>query len=238
MHRLLHQITRILTAGVVLIMLFGLWPSGMFGAARADCAACSSCDAPLSAANPVMRTVMRGESSLARFGLAFDMVARLPGGSLGLPGEPIVWLITLTNTSGTTINDVMITDKLRDELQIDSVHASHGDVAISERMVVYTLDAIPPNEQVRVTLNTTVTRGPVDGLLQNQAVLVVEGPNGPLTQTVTTEVYTPTGLPPTGYRPQADLPPYDAIPFSLLALFAALAVGMTALYVYHRGQRI
>lgn len=238
MRRLLHLLVKSITAGAVLIVLLGVLPSGTFDAARAECTACSACDAPLNAPAPVVRTVTRGDTALSRLGLAFDMVARLPAGSLGLPGEPVAWLITLTNTSGAAIADVMITDTLRDELQIDSVDASHGEVAVSEQMVVYTLAEIAPEQQVRVTVNTTVTHGPVDGLLKNQAVLVVKGPDGPLSQTVTTEVFVPTGLPATGYRPDAELPRYDTVPFSVLTLVAGLAISLTALYVYRRGQRI
>lgn len=236
MKRLLHLLTNCIAVGTMLVVLFVGWPHSIIEVEGAypDVVMTRPLVAALPLASPVEQSSM-GKSGL---NLAFNLTARMPAGSLGLPGEPVTWVITLVNTSDATGTDVIITDKLRDELQIDSVDVSRGEVAISDQMIVYTLPEISPDETAIVTIHTTVRHGPLNGLLHNQAALVVSGPYGTVSRTASTEVFVPSGLPATGYAPVPDKPGHPALPLSVLIVIAASAISTTAFYVYMRGRRV
>lgn len=173
----------------------------------------------------------------ARFAPKFAITGVLPAGSLGLPGETITWVITVTNNSATSGTDLIVTDKLPPDLRIESAEAARGEVSVSEQMVVFTLPELAPNDQATFFIYTTVQSGPANGLILNQAALVASGPEGPISQIAQAEVSVPTGLPPTGYAPTVEAPPVLERPsLGLLAMIALTLVGLTAGYVYYRGR--
>lgn len=235
MKRLLHLLINSIAVGAMFVMLFGVWPHSIIevegscsaiGAARLD-----------TRALPFAGSVGRVDVTGSGLELAFDLSVRIPNGSLGLPGEPVTWVITLVNNSSIAGTDVMITDKLRGELQIESIDVAQGDVAVSEQMIVYTLPEIGPQESVILTINTTVLNGPLNGQLVNEAALVINGPHGTISRIASTEVYVPSGLPATGYPPVPDAPVNHGLPFSVMALIAMGVIGATAFFVYQRGRR-
>lgn len=222
MRKNMHLISKHFAAVVLVLLVGGLFMPG-------------GGTAQIAAAQGIQPAATNG-GMVAGLDLAVTVDALLPTGSLGLPGEPITWVIVVENTGTVAGTDLVLTNRLRDELEIDAVFAESGEVAVSEQMVVYTLPQLAPGERVEVTVYSLVRRGPANGKLQNQAVVVASGPSGPVSRTAMAEIFVPSGLPPTGYPPAGEVPGEDAIPFGVLALLAAVSVGLTAYYVYRRGN--
>ena len=237
MKKRLHLILNGIAAGALLVVLFGAWTSGLRRVDGAACGACTACDPGRDAVVVLTRVDGQPDAAWSAFDVAFDVTAHFPQGSLGLPGEAVTWVIALENHNAFAITDVMITDTLHDELEIVAVDVASGDVAISDRMLVYTLSELAPDDEVRIAVHTIVRRGPPNGLLQNQAVLAVNGPGGAMTRTVESDVFVPNGLPATGYPPADATLARARIPLPVLAAFAVGIIGLTAAYVYERGRR-
>ncbi len=175
-------------------------------------------------------------SRVSGFDPSIDLVGWLPPGSLGLPGEPVTWVITVTNASASSGVDVLVTDVLRDELLIDTVVTARGNAAISGQTVMVSIPVIAPGESVEMRINTTVLRGPASGVLVNQALLAATGPGGAIAKSAVAEVFVPTGLPATGYAP-IDLPGEGEPSVAVVGLAAFGTVALTALFVWYRGRR-
>ena len=172
---------------------------------------------------------------------AFDptiaLTARLPSGSLGLPGEPITWLITVSNGGAASGTNVVISDTLQPELRVDQAHTQVGEFAISDQMVVFTIPVLEPGQTVQMQINTTVVRSPANGVMVNQAVLAASSLEGPVARKTTAEIFLPTTLPDTGYPPNGGDLPGNGEPSALQIGLAAFAVVMVAaLAVWYRGR--
>lgn len=165
-----------------------------------------------------------------------EVVGVLSTGALGLPGEPVTWIVTVTNRGTGRGVDLVIRDVLRDELRIDAVEVERGWQTVDGQSVEFSIPSLDPGETVGMQIKTTVLRGPADGVLTNSVTLRGKGPGGEVVKEVTTEIYVPTGLPATGYPPDEDLPGHDEMPLGLLATLAVGAVALTALVVYRRGS--
>lgn len=172
---------------------------------------------------------------------AFDPVLTLAGilepGSLGLPGEPVTWVIGVANRGAVAGTDVVITDTLADHLRVDRAVTTHGQAVISGQVVVVTIPVLNPGENVEITIATTVLYGPANGVLVNQVLLAANGPGGAITKNAVAEVFVPTGLPATGYPPTDDLPGVGEPSVLQVGLAALGTVVLTALIVWHRGRR-
>ena len=192
------------TAAILLLVLcFGVLPFGSRAWAAPDYRVDGRGVALLLAPEPVR---WRPDMLATQFSPEFTMEAVLPTGSLGLPGEPIVWLLTVTNTGLGAGEDLVITNTLRDELQIVDVVATKGAVAVSEQVLVVTIPDLAPAASVEVQIYTTVRRGPPSGVLLNQALLEGFGPGGSVSRIAVAEVFVPSGLPSTGYPPAGQKP--------------------------------
>ncbi len=122
----------------------------------------------------------------------------LPTG-LGLPGEPLVWIITVTNSGSGTGTHVVVTDTLPDGLRIDAVRPDRGTYTVSGQTVTFTIGTIGPLEAITLRIETTIISSPADGRFTNLAALTAPAVDTPLTATATIDVV--TGLPNTGYPP-------------------------------------
>jgi uncharacterized repeat protein (TIGR01451 family) len=172
---------------------------------------------------------------------AFDptiaLRAQLPSGSLGLPGEPITWLITVSNSSAASGTNVVISDTLQPELRVDQAHTQTGEFAISDQMVVFTIPVLEPGQTVQMQIHTTVVRSPANGVVVNQALLAANSLEGPVTRQTTAEIFLPTTLPATGYAPDGEGLPGGGEPSALQIGLAAFAVVLVAaLAVWYRGR--
>jgi len=175
--------------------------------------------------------------------LSFDptisLTALLPSGSLGLPGESITWVITVSNPSASAGTNVVVSDTLQPELRIDRAETAQGEAVISEQMVVFTFPVLNPGDSVRMQIATTVLASPQEGIMVNQALLAATGPEGPITRKATTEIYLPVSLPATGYVPpaEADLPGEGEPSALQIALAAVGVVLLGAAVVWYRGRK-
>ncbi|HEX3049394.1 MAG TPA: DUF11 domain-containing protein [Aggregatilineaceae bacterium] len=159
----------------------------------------------------------------------------LIAGALGLPGEPLTWALSASNAGDVSGTGIIITDVVPKELRINSVEADRGTFSISGQTVSFQLDTLDPGEAVQMRINTTVIEAPPNGSLINQASLVGQGPDGPVTHQSLAEVSVPTSLPATGYPPQ-DLPGEGEPSVYVVALGALCAVALMALFVWWRGH--
>jgi hypothetical protein len=176
-------------------------------------------------------------SSLLSFD--FKVTGDLMPGVLGLPGEPVAWVITLTNIGQVAGQDVVVTGTMHDALQIDSMTTTHGTASVSEHVVVFSIPVLNPGETAKMVIQTTVLRSPPDGRLLNNALLAATGPDGAIAQRVSAEISVPTGLPATGYAPPPgeDLPGEGEPSAVVFGLFALGVVGLAAAFVWYRGRR-
>ncbi len=158
-------------------------------------------------------------------------------GGLGLPGEPVLWTVSLHNTGTASGRDLIVTVTPHAELRIEHVESSLGVVTVSDRAAILSVPELRPGESVRMSIRTTVLHAPVNGVLITQAVLAGNGPTGVFAQSAVGELFAPTGLPATGYPPGESLPG-EGEPSVLTVGMGALAVVLgAAWYVWYRGRR-
>ncbi|MCZ7538573.1 MAG: DUF11 domain-containing protein [Anaerolineae bacterium] len=216
------------------VMLLALWLAGGTGAWAAGNASCAP-GQPIALLTGALDLVLRVDG--AAFQGTLTVAAELPDGALGLPGEAVTWVITLTNTGASPGIDLLVTNTLRDELRVDDAEAEHGEVVISDRAVVFSVPELRPGQTVALRVHTTVLRGPANGVLVNQVTLAGTGPAGPFTQRAVGEVFVPTGLPATGYPPADDLPGQGEPSVLAVGTAALLVVVLVAALVWYRGRR-
>lgn len=171
------------------------------------------------------------------FDPSITLAGVLPPGSLGLPGEPITWVITVTNTGTVSGTKVVITDSLPGELRIDRAEADLGNAAITGQQVEFAIPVLNPGQSVEMRIYTTVLRSPADGIVLNQASLAASGPGGPVARKAVAEVFVPTSLPATGYPPAEDMPGHGEPSASQIALVALGVVLIAAVVVWYRGRK-
>ncbi len=177
----------------------------------------------------------RGEPT---FQATLSVTGMLVEGALGLPGEPVIWAISVSNMGTAPGHDLLITLTAPSELRIEDADNAHGAVTVSDRAGVFTVPELYPGQTARVLVRTRVLRSPPNGVLVMQAVLAGQGPSGTFSQSAVGELFTPTGLPSTGYPPGEALPG-DGEPSVVAVALGALAVVIgAALYVWYRGRRM
>ena len=93
------------------------------------------------------------------FDPAISKVGFLSRGQTGTLGEKIEWVITVSNPSDITGVNVVITDTMVDDLRIDNVVASAGQVAINGQTVTVSIPTLLPNQVVQISIFTTTLRG-------------------------------------------------------------------------------
>jgi hypothetical protein len=176
----------------------------------------------------------RGEPT---FQAALTVTGMPVEGALGLPGEPVLWTISLHNTGTAPGRDLIVTVTPHPELRIEHVESSEGTVTISDRAAILALPELQPGESVRMSVRTTVLHAPVNGVLVTQVALAGNGPTGVFAQSAVGELFAPTGLPATGYPPGEALPG-EGEPSVLTVGIGALTVVLgAAWYVWYRGRR-
>jgi uncharacterized repeat protein (TIGR01451 family) len=209
---------KLLTVAVLGLLMLGVWLHGAESATKPE-------------DNAI------GQPQQPGFDPAISVVGELAPNSLGLPGEWITWVITVINAGGSPGQDIVISDSLRNELRVDSVEASYGTFEIDDRTVKFKIPVLNPGESVQMRINTTVLRGPEDGVLTNQVLLSGTGPNGDVTDNAVAEVPVPTILPATGFPPDDDLPGKGEPSVLVVALGSFAVVLLAAYVVWRRGQR-
>lgn len=99
------------------------------------------------------------EMELSIFDPAISKIGFLLPGQVGILGEQIEWVITVTNTSNVVGNNIIITDTLINELQIDRVNAPNSTVSINGQTVSVTYSTLDIGQSVQFSIFTTVLEG-------------------------------------------------------------------------------
>ena len=136
----------------------------------------SSPSYPDALSNPALLTVTHTVAQIDVFDPAISKLGFLLPGELGAQNETIEWVVTVTNTSDTRGNNVVITDNLRDELRIDRVSASGATVDVTGQTVTVTYATLAPNESVRFSIFTTVISGGAQ--VDNTACVTADNASG------------------------------------------------------------
>ncbi len=172
--------------------------------------------------------------------LSFDIevAGKLMPGVLGLPGEPVTWVITVKNAGQVVGQDVVVTDTVHETQRIDTTQTTHGSVSVSEQVVVFSIPVLNPGETAELVIETTVLQSPFDGKLVNQVLVAAVGPDGAVAQHMAAEVFVPNGLPATGYaQDDEDLPGEGEPSVVAFGVGAFGVVGLVATFVWYRGRR-
>lgn len=172
----------------------------------------------------------------AVFDPALSLVGEFAPGSVGVPGEQVIWTITVVNTGDAVGTDILVTDTLNANLRIDQVTMDLGTSSVNGQTVVFSIPTLNPGETAQMRLTTTVLNGPNDGILVNQVVLTGQGPAGTVTDRAITQVSMPTRLPSTGYPPPEELPGEGEPSVYMVGLAALLSVLVTAYIVWRRAN--
>lgn len=93
------------------------------------------------------------------FDPAISKIGFLLPGQIGVTGEKLEWVVTVSNTGNTAGLNVVITDTLDSRLQIDRVQAPGGNVNVSGQTVTITYPIINPGQTVQLSIFTTVLNG-------------------------------------------------------------------------------
>lgn len=134
-------------------------------------------------------------------GLAFSKSATLSAGSIGIVGDTIEWVVTLTNQTGSTLTDVAVTDTLPSGLQISSAQAGSGTVVVQGQTVLWTIPSLAAGESAQLRIVTTIVGNPAEGMFINTATLTT---GTGLTASASASINVVTGLPDTGYPPRSE----------------------------------
>lgn len=132
---------------------------------------------------------------------ALSKIGILGPGQLGLPGEQITWVITVSNTTPNALTNVVISDTLVPELQIDNATTTSGTVSINGQTVTVVIPFLASGASVEIRITTTVLSNPAAPYFVNNVTLTAD--NGVFVQ-ATGQVPTVSGLPDTGYPPSGN----------------------------------
>jgi uncharacterized repeat protein (TIGR01451 family) len=78
---------------------------------------------------------------------------------VGVTGEQLEWIVTLTNQSNVAGQNVVISDDIDLRLQINSVNAPNATVTINGQKVTITYATLAPHQSVSFSIFTTVLDG-------------------------------------------------------------------------------
>jgi LPXTG-motif cell wall-anchored protein len=98
----------------------------------------------------------------------------LAGNGPGLPGDQIIWTITLSNV-GTDVITMTLVNQLGDELHLDSVTVGGGSISVDGHQVTITLPSLTPGNHMELLIETTILSSPVDSLISNSVMLEETG---------------------------------------------------------------
>jgi len=168
-----------------------------------------------------------GNPDTGIFDPAMSKIGELPAGGIGLPGEQLTWVITVTNRGTGTGTNLVITDTLRSELRIDSVDTPRGSASVAGQIVTFTIPSLAPGESLVLRIITTVLESPLDGVITNTVSLSGQAPDGATATAMAQGIVSTIGsLPSTGYPPaEKTSHPQPALWMLLALVLVALAGG-------------
>ncbi len=164
---------------------------------------------------------------------ALSKIGVLQPGQLGLPGEQLTWIVTVSNTTSQTLTNIVVTDVIQPELRIDNATTTVGTVNVSGQTVTILIPSLAPGQNAEIRIITTVLSNPAALAFENTATLTADG--GIFVQ-ASAQVAAVSGLPDTGYPP-VEIPQENSSALPWIALIAALAIGFMTGGWYLQRQR-
>jgi predicted outer membrane repeat protein len=95
------------------------------------------------------------------FDPAISKLGLLLPGQLGVLGEKLRWDVTVTNRGSVAGSNVVVSDTLRPELQIDDVTTSKGTIDVTGQTVTVNIPTLAAGEQVNIAIFTTSLDGTI-----------------------------------------------------------------------------
>ncbi|MFC1959770.1 SdrD B-like domain-containing protein, partial [Chloroflexota bacterium] len=164
----------------------------------------------------------RADPLINIFDPAISKVGILEPGELGLTGETLTWVVTISNIGGAPGYDLVLTDTIQEELQILSADIDSGTIEISGQTVIFHIPVLQPGESISGTIETLVLESPHDGMFDNTVYL--NGTEQSAALSADAAVPAVLELPATGYPP-APVEPDAAGLNVLLAVFMVGVMG-------------
>ncbi|NWF69756.1 MAG: hypothetical protein HXY40_11790, partial [Chloroflexi bacterium] len=113
------------------------------------------------------------------------------------PGDPLTWTVTVSNPTNQPLTNVSFVKTESNQLEIVSVNSSGGTVRVNGQVITFTIDQLPANSSVTVTIVTNIRAGiAVPFIIENTAIL-----QAPYSGRATGRVISATQLPATGVSP-------------------------------------
>jgi uncharacterized repeat protein (TIGR01451 family) len=128
------------------------------------------------------------------FDPAISKIGFLLPGQVGVTGEQVEWMVTVSNTGTVAGNNVVVSDTLVPALRIDSVNAPGASVNINGQTVTVTYPIINPGQSFQFSIVTMVLQG-----IQVENTACVNATNQAATECATGSAI--TSLPSTGESP-------------------------------------
>jgi uncharacterized repeat protein (TIGR01451 family) len=148
-----------------------------------------------SAGSPAQPVSNAGGPAIGLFDPGLSKIGLLPAGGIGLPGEQITWVTTVSNNGGAAGSNIVVVDNVRPELRIDDVSTDRGTITVSGQRVTVTIPALAPGERIDFRIVTTVLSSPAGGVIDN--TVTIEG----TAVSARATVQLVTALPSTGESP-------------------------------------
>lgn len=114
-------------------------------------------DIPPSDTTPAQNTT--SDTAISIFDPTISKLGFLVPGEVGVTGELLEWIVTVSNPSNVAGQNVVITDDIDPRLQIESVDAPNATVTINGQTVTVTYASLSPGENVTFSIFTTVLDG-------------------------------------------------------------------------------
>jgi uncharacterized repeat protein (TIGR01451 family) len=140
-------------------------------------------------------------ADISIFDPAISKIGVLQPGQVGLVGEKLEWIITVTNNGNAVGNNIVIVDNIIPALQIDGVSGNVSSIStINGQTVTVTLPTLDPGQSVTYSIFTTVLVS--DITVNNTACLSSDSGGDVCTTTqANTGLASVTQLPSTGETP-------------------------------------
>lgn len=125
---------------------------------------------------PVSFTPPPGASPSATAGSPDPYINKSVSPPFALPGEDVVWTITITNPDDLPITNVQVIDTLPAELQIISISASDGEVFFYGQTVEFNINPLEAGQTVTIRVVSRVRDSAVPPyIFRNNAVMTGDG---------------------------------------------------------------
>lgn len=99
------------------------------------------------------------QQGITIFDPAISKIGFLQPGQIGVTGERIEWIVTVSNTSSIAAQNVVVTDAINPNLSIINVQAENATVVINQQLVSVTYGRLEPFQTVQFSIFTTVLNG-------------------------------------------------------------------------------